>query len=99
MAIPLNRVRFQAFHRQRLAERQRFCATARLSLSDFERARLTALEARGTESHNDQYWGNDKVMRERQRVEILRDLLTAQSFLSIVDLTAATGAPPVVEVA
>jgi hypothetical protein len=29
-------------------------------------------------------------MRERQRVEILRDLLAAQAFLSIVDLMAAT---------
>jgi hypothetical protein len=30
-------------------------------------------------------------MRERQRVEILRDLLAARRFLSILDLTAATG--------
>jgi hypothetical protein len=30
-------------------------------------------------------------MRERQRVEILRNLLTAQGFLSIADLVAATG--------
>jgi hypothetical protein len=68
-------------------------------VTDFDRVRLTALEARGTESHNDQYWGNDKVMRERQRVEILRDLLTAQGFLSIVDLMAATGASPFAEAA
>jgi hypothetical protein len=32
-------------------------------------------------------------MRERRRVEIVRDLLAAQGFLSIADLTAATGAP------
>jgi hypothetical protein len=38
-------------------------------------------------------------MRERQRVEILRDLLTAQGFLSIVDLMAATGVFAVVEAA
>jgi hypothetical protein len=50
-----------------------------------DHARLTALEARGTESSNDQYRGNDKVMRERQRAEILRNLLAAQGFLSIVD--------------
>jgi hypothetical protein len=68
-------------------------------MSDFGRARLTALEARGTESCNGQYRGNDKVMRERQRVEILRDLLAAQAFLSIVDLMAATGASPVAEAA
>jgi DeoR/GlpR family transcriptional regulator of sugar metabolism len=30
-------------------------------------------------------------MRERQRVEILRDLLAARRFLSIVDLMAAMG--------
>ena len=30
-------------------------------------------------------------MRERQRVEILRNLLAAQGFLPIADLTAATG--------
>ncbi|HLY00500.1 MAG TPA: DeoR family transcriptional regulator, partial [Roseiarcus sp.] len=30
-------------------------------------------------------------MRERQRVEIVRDLLAAQGFLSIGDLMAATG--------
>ena len=30
-------------------------------------------------------------MRERQRVEIVRDLLAAQGFLSIADLMAATG--------
>jgi hypothetical protein len=58
-------------------------------VNHFDRARLTALEARGTESHNDQYRGNIKVMRERQRVEILRDLLAAQAFLSLVDLMAA----------
>jgi hypothetical protein len=92
-------MRFQALHRQRLAERQRFCAIARLPVTDFDRVRLTALEARGTESHNDQYWGNDKVMRERQRVEILRDLLAGQGFLSIVDLMAATGASPFAEAA
>jgi len=60
---------------------------------------LTALEARGTESGNDQYRGNDKVMRERQRVEILRNLLAAQDFLSIADLMAATGVSPVMEAA
>jgi hypothetical protein len=38
-------------------------------------------------------------MRERQRVEILRDLLTAQGFLSIVDLTAVTGVSAVTEAA
>jgi hypothetical protein len=57
-----------------LTERQRFCAIARLAVSDFDRVRLTALEARGTESSNDQYRGNDKVMRERQRVEILHNV-------------------------
>ena len=30
-------------------------------------------------------------MRERQRVEILRDRLTAQNFLSIANVMAATG--------
>ena len=35
--------------------------------------------------------GTTKAMRERQRVEIVRDLLAAQSFLSIADLMAATG--------
>jgi hypothetical protein len=30
-------------------------------------------------------------MRERQRVEIVSDLLAAQGFLSIADLMAATG--------
>jgi DeoR/GlpR family transcriptional regulator of sugar metabolism len=30
-------------------------------------------------------------MRESERVEILRNLLTAQGFLSIADLMAATG--------
>ena len=44
-------------------------------------------------------WGNDKVMRERQRVEIFRDLLTAQGFLSIADLMAATGVSAVAEAA
>jgi hypothetical protein len=38
-------------------------------------------------------------MRERQRVEILRDLLAGQGFLSIVDLMAATGASPFAEAA
>jgi hypothetical protein len=39
-------------------------------------------------------------MRERQRVEIFRDLLTAQGFLlSIVDVTAATGVSAVTEAA
>jgi DeoR/GlpR family transcriptional regulator of sugar metabolism len=33
-------------------------------------------------------------MRERQRVEILRDLLAAQGFLSSADLMAATGVDP-----
>ena len=37
--------------------------------------------------------GNDKVMRERQRVEILRDLLSAQGFLSIADLMVAASVP------
>jgi hypothetical protein len=82
-----------------LAERQRFCVIARLPVSDLDRARLTALETRGTESHNDDYRGNDKVMRERQRVEILPDLLAAQSFLSLVDLMAATGVSAVAETA
>ena len=36
-------------------------------------------------------------MRERQRVEILRDLITAQGFLYIVGLIAATGVSAVVE--
>ncbi len=72
-----------------IEERQRFCAIPRL-LSDFDRARLTALKARGTESHNDQYRGNDKVMRERQRVEILRNLFVVRRFLSIADLMATT---------
>jgi hypothetical protein len=60
---------------------------------------LTALEARGTESSNDQYRGNDKVMRERQRVEILRNLLAAQGFLSIADLMMATSVSAVTEAA
>jgi hypothetical protein len=34
-------------------------------------------------------------MRERQRVEILRDRPAAQAFLSLVDLMAATGVSPV----
>jgi DeoR/GlpR family transcriptional regulator of sugar metabolism len=38
-------------------------------------------------------------MRERQRVEILRNLLAAQGFLSIVDLIAATGVSAVAEAA
>jgi hypothetical protein len=38
-------------------------------------------------------------MRERQRVEILPDLLAAQSFLSRVDLMAASGASAVAEAA
>ena len=38
-------------------------------------------------------------MRERQRVEILRDLLAAQRFLSIVDLMAATDVSAVTEAA
>ena len=43
------------------------------------------------EARNDQYRGNDKVMRERQRVEVLRNLLAAQGLVSIADLMAATG--------
>ena len=43
---------------------------------------------------NDQYRGNDKVMRERQRVEILRDRLAAQGFLSIANMAATTVAGP-----
>ncbi len=35
--------------------------------------------------------GTARVMRERQRVEIVRNLLAAQGFLSIADLMAATG--------
>jgi DeoR family ulaG and ulaABCDEF operon transcriptional repressor len=35
--------------------------------------------------------GNNEAMRERQRVEIVRNLLAAQGFLSIADLMAATG--------
>jgi hypothetical protein len=50
---------------------------------------LTALEARGTESANDQYRGNDKAMRERQRVEFLRDRLATQDLLSVARITAA----------
>jgi hypothetical protein len=38
-------------------------------------------------------------MRERQRVEILRNRLAAQGFLSIVDLTAPTGVSAVGEAA
>jgi hypothetical protein len=38
-------------------------------------------------------------MRDRQRVEILRDLLTAQGFLSIVDLMAAAGVSALAEAA
>ena len=48
--------------------------------------RLTVHEAHGTESENDRYRGIDKVMRERQRVETLRDQLAAQRFLSSIDL-------------
>jgi hypothetical protein len=33
-------------------------------------------------------------MRERQRVEMLRDLLAAQGFRSIVDLAAVTDLDP-----
>jgi hypothetical protein len=68
-------------------------------VTDVDRARLTALEARGTESHNYQYWGNDKVMRERQRVEILRNLLAVHGFHSATDLMAATGVPAHAEAA
>jgi hypothetical protein len=64
-------------------------------VSDFDRARLTALEAHGTESGNDEHRGNDKVMRERQRVEILRNLLAAQG--SGADLLAATEGSGVME--
>jgi hypothetical protein len=32
--------------------------------------------------------GNSKVMRERQRVEVLRDLIATQGFLSIGDCMA-----------
>jgi DeoR family ulaG and ulaABCDEF operon transcriptional repressor len=35
--------------------------------------------------------GTSRAMRERQRVEIVRNLLAAQGFLSIADLMAATG--------
>src|SRR5579863_7356078 len=35
--------------------------------------------------------GTARTMRERQRVEIVRNLLAAQGFLSITDLMAATG--------
>jgi DeoR/GlpR family transcriptional regulator of sugar metabolism len=38
-------------------------------------------------------------MRERQRVEILRNLLAAQGFLSIANLMAATGVSDVTEAA
>ena len=65
---------------------------------DFDRVRLTALEAHGTESSNDQYRGNDKVMRERQRV-VLHNLLAVQGFHSTTDLMAATGASAVAEAA
>ena len=68
-------------------------------MSDFDRVRLTALEAHGTESSNDQYRGNDKVMRERQRVEVLHNLLAVQGFHSTTDLMAATGASAVAEAA
>jgi hypothetical protein len=59
------------------------------SASDLDCARLTALEARGTESCNDEYRGNDKVMRERQWVEILRRGLAEQGFPSTADVKAA----------
>src|SRR5271165_7374037 len=36
--------------------------------------------------------GTTRAMRERQRVEIVRNLLAARGFLSITDLMAATGA-------
>jgi hypothetical protein len=36
-------------------------------------------------------------MRERQRVEILRDLLASQGFLSIADPMAVTGVSGVME--
>ena len=38
-------------------------------------------------------------MRERQRVEILRNLLAAQGFHSIANLMAATGVSAVAEAA
>jgi len=38
-------------------------------------------------------------MRERQRVEILRDLIAGQGFLSIADLMAPTDASAVAEAA
>jgi len=82
-----------------LAERQRFRVIARLPVTELDRARLTALEARGTESPQRSYRGNDKVMRERQRVEILRDLIAGQGFLSIADLMAPTDASAVAEAA
>ena len=97
-ALPLNAVRFSSLHRQVVEERQRFCGIARLR-KRVDRARLTALEARGTESRQRPYRGNDQVMRERQRVEILRDLLAAQGFLSLVDLMAATALPAATEAA
>jgi hypothetical protein len=43
------------------------------------------------ESRNDQYRGNDKVMRERQRVEVLRCPLTRVHAL-ITDRAAPPGA-------
>ena len=58
---------------------------------------MTALEARGTESDNDQYRGNDKVMRERQRVEILPDLLALQASIFIAYLIAMTRVSAVAE--
>jgi hypothetical protein len=51
------------------------------------------------ESDNGQYWGNDKVMRERQRVEILRNPLAVHGFHSATDLMAATGVSAVAEAA
>jgi hypothetical protein len=43
---------------------------------------------------NDQFGGTTKAMRERQRVEILRDRLAAQGFLSIANMAATTVAGP-----
>jgi hypothetical protein len=82
-----------------LEERQRFCIGCAAPVSDLDRARLTALEARGTERHNDEYRGNDKVMRERQRVEILPDLLAVQTFIFIAYLIARTRVSAVAEAA
>jgi hypothetical protein len=68
-------------------------------VSEFDRDRLTVQEARGTESGNNRYRGNDKVMRESERVEILRNRLAEQGFLSILDLMAATGVSAPMEAA